>query len=113
MTDTKISLAIRFKLKKIFERDSDTFLTFPIARTLSLKSLKFMEDLSHSGLTAQEQLNFRGEFARLLNVVPEDRALWPNASRFLWTEVKNVLRDSIVAQSTLNQGENTLLEQAS
>jgi hypothetical protein len=110
--ESRISLALAAKLKMIFERE-DRFLTYPLGPGFSYKDLNFMKDPSVSDLTLQEQLNNKGNFARLLNIIPDDSARFsPDASRLLWNELKNVLNGSIFAVSALTQAENTLLDQA-
>ena len=42
----------------------------------SYKYLQFMQDPSSSGLTLQEQLNNKGDFAKLMNIVPEDSPIF-------------------------------------
>jgi hypothetical protein len=110
--ESRISLALAAKLKMIFEKE-DRFLTYPLGAGFTYKYLNFMKDPSVSGLTLQEQLNNKGDFARLLNIIPDDSARFsPDASRLLWKELKNVLNGSIFAVSALNEAENTLLEKA-
>lgn len=110
--ESTISLAISVKLKKIFE-DDDNFLTLPLGIGFSNKYLHFMDDTANSGLTLQEQLNYNGDFARLMNIIPEDTTMFSaDASNFLWDEVKYVLHDAIFASSTLSEQEDKLLAQA-
>lgn len=72
-----------------------------------------MKDPSVSGLTLQEQLNDKGDFARLLNIIPEDSAAFSaDASRLLWDELKAVLKNSIFAVSGLSEAENRSFDQA-
>lgn len=107
-----ISLAISAKLKKIFE-DDDNFLMFPLGISFTNKYLRFMDDTSDSGLTPKEQLNYKGDFARLMNIIPEDTLRFSaDASNFLWDEVKYVLIDAIFASNTLSEQEDKLLGQA-
>ena len=110
--ESKISLALATKLKMIFERE-DKFLTFPLGIGFPYRYLNFMKDPSVSGLTLQEQLNNKGDFARLLNIIPEDSAAFSaDASRLLWDELKVVLKNSICAVSGLSEAENISLDQA-
>src|SRR5215212_6607519 len=110
--ESKVSLALTTKLKMIFEKQ-DTYLTFPLGVGFSNRYLSFMKDPSVSGLSAQEQLENKGQFARFLNIIPEDKAIWsPDANRVLWNELKDVLRNSIFAVSALSESENKLLDQA-
>ena len=110
--ESKISLALATKLKMIFERE-DKFLTFPLGIGFPYRYLNFMKDPSVSGLTLQEQLNNKGDFARLLNIIPEDSAAFSaDASRLLWDELKVVLKNSIFAVSGLSEAENISLDQA-
>src|SRR2546429_407230 len=99
--ESKISLALAAKLRMLFERE-DKFLTFPLGTGFGYRYLNFMKDPSVSGLTLQEQLNDRGDFARQTNMIPEDHAPFlPDPSRFLWDEVQAVLTASTVAESLL------------
>lgn len=110
--ESKISLALATKLKIIFEKE-DKFLTFPLGLGFPYRYLNFMKDPSVSGLTLQEQLNNKGDFARLLNIIPEDSAAFSaDASRLLWEELKAVLKNSIFALSGLSEEENISLDQA-
>jgi hypothetical protein len=110
--ESKISLALATKLKLIFEKE-DKFLTFPLGIGFPYRYLNFMKDPSVSGLTLQEQLNNKGDFARLLNIIPDDGATFSaDASRLLWDELKNVLKNSIFAVSGLSEAENKSLDQA-
>lgn len=110
--ESRISLALAAKLKMIFENE-DRFLTYPMGTGFTYEYLNFMKDPSISGLTLQEHLNNKGDFARLLNIIPDDSARFlPDANRLLWNELKNVLNGSIFAVSALNEAENTLLDQA-
>lgn len=110
--ESKISLALATKLEMIFEKE-DKFLTFPLGIGFPYRYLNFMKDPSDSGLTLQEQLNNKGDFARLLNIIPDDSvAFSADASRFLWDELKIVLKNSIFAISGLSEAENKSLDQA-
>jgi len=110
--ESKISMALATKLKMIFEKE-DKFLTFPLGLGFPYRYLNFMKDPSVSGLTLQEQLNNKGDFARLLNIIPEDSAAFSaDASRLLWDELKAVLKNSIFAVSGLSEAENRSLDQA-
>ncbi len=110
--ESKISLALATKLKMIFEKE-DKFLTFPLGIGFPYRYLNFMKDPSVSGLTLQEQLNNKGDFARLLNIIPDDGATFSaDASRLLWDELKAVLKNSIFAVSGLSEAENRSLDQA-
>lgn len=110
--ESKISLALATKLKMIFEKE-DKFLTFPLGLGFSYRYLNFMQDPSVSGLTLQEQLNNKGDFAKLLNIIPEDSAVFSaDASRLLWDELKAVLKNSMFAVSGLSEAENRSLDQA-
>lgn len=110
--ESKISLALATKLKMIFGKE-DKFLTFPLGLGFPYRYLNFMKDPSVSGLTLQEQLNNKGDFARLLNIIPEDStAFSADASRLLWDELKTVLTNSVFAISGLSEAENRSLDQA-
>ena len=67
--ESTLSLALATKLKMLFEK-GDRFLTFPLGLGFTYKYLNFMKDPSASGLTLQEQLNNKADFARLLNIIP-------------------------------------------
>jgi hypothetical protein len=110
--ESTLSLALATKLKMLFEKE-DRFLTFPLGLGFTYKYLNFMKDPSVSGLTLQEHLNNRADFARLLNIIPEDTAIFsPDANRLLWKDLMEVLNASIFAVSVLTEAENTLLDRA-
>lgn len=110
--ESKISLALATKLRMIFEKE-DKFLTFPLGIGFPYRYLNFMKDPSVSGLTLQEQLNNKGDFARLLNIIPEDSAAFSaDASSLLWDELKAVLKKSLFAVSGLSEAENKSLDKA-
>jgi len=110
--ESRISLALASKMRLLFQKD-DKFLTFPLGMGFTYRYLNFMKDPSVSGLTPPEHLNNRADFARVVNVIPEDRALFPQeASRFLWDEVQAVLTEATVAESLLTDVQRTLLAQA-
>ncbi len=108
--EEKISLAFAVKLKMIFEKE-DKFLTYPLGIGFTYKFLDFMKE--QSGLLPQEQLNYRGDFARQLNIIPDDHARFiPDSSRLLWNELKHVLTDAVFAESALTDKETEQLEEA-
>jgi hypothetical protein len=110
--ESRLSLAFAAKLKMMFEKE-DKFLTFPVGVGFTQRYLQFMKDPSVSGLTLQEHLNNRGDFARLLNIIPDDSPVFSqDASRLLWYALKNTLTASIFAESALTEPENNLLNQA-
>jgi hypothetical protein len=110
--ESRISLALATKLRKIFETE-DKYLTFPLGTSFTYQYLNFMKDPSISGLTLQEHLNNKGDFARLLNIVPSDATSFsPDASKLLWDELINILRMSTFAKSNLTVEENNLLNKA-
>ena len=107
-----VSLALAVKLKKIMEQE-DRFLSFPRGLGFSYDYLEFMHDPARTSLSAQEQLNFRADFARLMNLVPEDSPNFiPDGSRFLWEDLRQVLVDSVFARSTLTEEEERRLAAA-
>ncbi|WP_292352862.1 hypothetical protein [Methanomethylovorans sp. PtaU1.Bin093] len=55
----------------------------------------------------------KGDFARLLNIIPNDSVMFSaDASRLLWDELIDVLKNSIFAVSGLSEAENLSLDQA-
>jgi hypothetical protein len=110
--ESRLSLALATKLRMMFEKD-DRYLTFPLGTGFTYRYLNFMKEPSISGLTLQEQINNKGDFARLLNIIPEDSASFSqDASRFLWDELIHALTNSEFAESGLTEAENNLLNQA-
>lgn len=106
------SLALAVKLKKIFEKD-DRYLTFPTGIGFAYDYLEFIKDPSRTSLSLQEQLNFKADFSRLMNTIPQDNPnFMPNSSEFLWDELKSVLDDCIFAPSTLTSDEERQLAEA-
>jgi hypothetical protein len=72
-----------------------------------------MKDPSRTSLSAQEQLNFMADFSRQMNFIPVDKSdFLPDASRFLWDEVRRILIDSIFAESSLTPDEERQLAEA-
>lgn len=107
-----VSLALAVKLKKIMEQE-DRFLSFPRGLGFSYAYLEFMQDPARTSLSPQEQLNFRADFARLMNLIPEDSPNFiPDGSRFLWEDLRQVLIDSVFARSTLTDEEEHRLAAA-
>jgi hypothetical protein len=107
-----VSLALSSKLKMIFENDSK-FLTFPIGLSFTIKSLSFMEGASSNMLTPQEELNYKGDFARRMNTIPEDSTTWcPDACNLLWTRLLRILDEVVLAASTLTDQESEDLSDA-
>jgi len=111
--DTETILkALSIKLEKIFETN-EKFLTFPKGLGFSHKELDFMKDISESNLTPKQKLDYQGQFSRLLNIIPEDRNVWsPDASRFLWDELINTLKNAVFAKSSLTPKELKQLDEA-
>jgi hypothetical protein len=100
--DSQIGLALAVKLKMMFERN-DKFLAFPLGGTgFTFDSLAFMKDVHETEISARDQLNYSALFARQMNLIPQDSARFlPDASRFLWTELRAILRSSTFARSAL------------
>ena len=110
--ESRISLAFAVKLKMMFEK-KDKFLTFPLGVGFTYKYLQFMQDPSSSGLSLQEQLNNKGDFAKLMNIIPEDSPIFsPDASALLWQRIKELLNRSIFANSALTEAEDKQLSEA-
>ena len=107
-----IALAFAVKLKMMFERE-DKFLTFPVGLGFTYRYLQFMQDPAISGLSLQEQLNNKGDFAKLMNIIPEDSPVFsPDASSLLWNRVQDLLKRSVFANSALTEGEDKKLSEA-
>lgn len=107
---TSISLALAAKLKVLFETGPDKFLSFPIGLAYPTSFFSFMQP--DGGLSAQDQHNYKVEFARLSNMLPKDAAAFPqDASRLLWDVYAQTLTDSVFADSSLNPTQNAQLDQ--
>jgi len=105
--ESRISLALATKLRMMFEQE-DRYLTFPLGTGFSYRYLDFMKDPAVSKLTLQEQSNNKGDFARLLNLIPADSSAYsPDAGQFLWDAVENAIKESSFAQSGLSEAENS------
>lgn len=105
-------LALAVKIKKIFEKE-DKYVAFPQGLGFPYRSLEFMKDPSQTSLSLQEQLNYKGEFSRLFNIIPEDKAVFSlDAGWFLWDEVKRILTNCIFAKSGLTSDEEQQLSEA-
>ncbi|MCA9468630.1 MAG: hypothetical protein KC643_24755 [Nitrospira sp.] len=112
--DSKLSLALAVKLKMIYGTTDDKFLSYPGGVGFSYKYLNFMKDPSVSGLTLQEHLNHKGDFSRLMNLIPVDSPKFsPDATRFLWDELLVALKNSQFAESALTEEEEKKLAEAS
>lgn len=110
--ESRISLALANKLRMLFEQN-DKFLTYPQGIAFDNRYLSFMKDLGASGLSALEQLNNKGDFARLLNFIAEDQPNYsPDSSRFLWSVYKEVLVNADHADSALTATEEAQLAAA-
>ncbi|WP_433928241.1 hypothetical protein AB3662_33635 [Sorangium cellulosum] len=110
--DSRISLALANKLRMLFERE-DKFLTYPLGVGFDYRYLSFMKDPTVSGLSLQEQLNNKGDFARLMNIIPDDRASCsPDSTRLLWNAMKSVLVGANYASIGLTDAENQQLKDA-
>lgn len=110
--DSRISLALANKLRWLFERE-DRFLTYPLGIGFDYRYLSFMEDLTVSGLSPQERLNNKADFARLMNCIPRDNPTYsPDADRMLWTVMKDVLVGADYAASGLTAAEEEQLRAA-
>jgi hypothetical protein len=110
--DSRISLALAEKLRRIFEKD-DTFLTYPLGIGFPNRALSFMKELQASGLDAAQQLRDKCDFARLHNIVPHDSALFSgDASQPLWDRSMKILNDAVFAQSGLSEAEEKRLAEA-
>jgi hypothetical protein len=110
--ESRVTLALATKLRRIFEDDS-TYLSFPLGVGFTNQYLGFMKEPESSGLSLQAQLNVKADFARLLNIVPEDSvAFAQDASRLLWDRLIDVLEASRFAKSALTAAEEQQLERA-
>jgi hypothetical protein len=106
-------LALAAKIKLLFIKDEDTFLTFPLGLGFTNRFLSFMKSPSVSGLSAVERFNNQAEFARLLNIITVDNTKWtPDPTRLLWDELKHVLKTCTYAMSALSESESKRLDNA-
>lgn len=110
--ESRISLALANKLRMIFEKE-DKFLQYPQGVGFDDRYLNFMKDPSKSGLTLQEHVNNRSDFARLTNFIPADAPVYdPDFGRPLWDAVREVLVNADYAASALSDAEEFQLKQA-
>ena len=110
--ESQVSLALAVKLAKIFESDT-SYLSFPLGTGFSYRYLGFMKPPEQSGLSLQEQLNDKADFARLLNIVPSDGpAFIGDASRLLWQRLVQVLEEARFPASGLSAQEEQTLAKA-
>jgi len=107
------SIALAMKMKMMFETN-DKYLAFPMGGlSFSYKELEFMKEPESSSLSLQEQVNYRGQFSRLCNIIPEDKATFPlSADKFLWDEMKRILIQCIFPVSRLTPSEGSQLNEA-
>jgi len=110
--ESRISLALANKLRMIFEKE-DKFLQYPQGVGFDDRYLNFMKDPSKSGLTLQEHVNNRSDFARLMNFIPDDAPVYdPDFGRPLWDAVREVLINADYAEGALSAAEERQLAQA-
>jgi hypothetical protein len=106
------SLALAVKLKRMFEEE-DRFLTFPVGLGFPEGYFDFVRPPGESELSALELSNNRADFARQMNLIPEDRPLFsPDGSTFLWSRVRELLRACEFAESALSPSEEQRLAEA-
>lgn len=111
--ESRITLAIATKLKLIFEKDEDRFLTFPDGLAYQTDFFDFIKDPFKSTLSAQQWHNNRIEFSRITGMVPEDRPVFQlDATRMLGSIYKETLNDSDFANTGLTPAEKEELEAA-
>lgn len=110
--DGRLALALAVKLRKLFETE-EKFLSFPAGIAFTDSYLEFMRDPSRTALSAQEQLNYKADFSRLANIIPNDGPIFlQEADRFLWDELEEVLTQCSFAEVTLSEQEEGLLREA-
>ncbi len=106
------SLALAVKLKRMFEED-DEFLTFPVGLGFPEGYFDFVKPAGESPLSAAEQSINRADFARQMNLIPDDRALFsPDGGTFLWSRLRDLLRNCEFATSALSAAEERRLAEA-
>ncbi|PGM06397.1 hypothetical protein [Bacillus thuringiensis] len=109
--EEKLSLALAVKLMKIYEKDENQFLSFPMGLTYSYRSLDFMKE--ESDLSALERLHYKADFARMVNLIPADGVpIFSPSGVFLWNEMKDILTKAEFATNTLSQEEEKQLKDA-
>lgn len=106
------SLALAVKLKRMFEGE-DRYLSFPIGLGFPENYFDFMKAPEESSLSAVEQANHKGDFARQMNLIPDDRPLFsPDGSALLWDRLEDILRECEFAETALSEAEEARLAEA-
>ncbi|WP_438495255.1 hypothetical protein [Paenibacillus sp. IHBB 3054] len=105
-----ISIAIAGKLMDLYS-NQDEFLSFPLGKVaFTNKSLDFMKSDSPTGVTELEKLNYKADFSRIVNIIPQDDILFDlDTSRFVWDEYIQCLNFSNFAKSSLTKEEEDKL----
>ncbi|OME95789.1 hypothetical protein BK124_18980 [Paenibacillus amylolyticus] len=108
-----ISIAIAVKLSNLYS-NQDEFLSFPLGKiAFSNKSIDFMRSDSLTGVTELEKLNYKADFSRIVNIIPQDNIYFDmDASRFVWDEYIRCLEFSNFAKSSLTKEEEDELNVA-
>ncbi len=112
--ESVIPLALAERIKQIFKSDSSEFLTFPHSLWLPCESFSFMKAPQAGGLTPQQRLNYRGEFALSTNIIPKDsiELTYDSSGNLLWDQITSILKQAIFAKCEYNEKEWKELEEA-
>lgn len=113
MVDSGIGAAIATKLLRIMPAEEDSTLSFPLSGAgFTRDELDIFVRPEDEAQKAMQKLLFKAQFARLMNVVPNDLAQWSGSDKNLWVEYKQALTDAIMATNVLTVAEKKRLDEA-
>ena len=112
--ESSIEVALAVKLRKLFPPSEGKFLSFPLGMGFKYDELDFMKDTASLSAEQLRQSNlFKAQFARTLNVVPQDQVVFAaDAGRFLWDDYRSALTRANLAESILTDNEKSQLQEA-
>lgn len=111
--DSNVSAALAAKLLRIMPEGENSFLAFPLTgAAMSRAELAIFEKPGESSEDIRLRAHHRAQFARLMNMIPEDSLSWNATDRLLWKEYRAVLQDAQMAENGLTGIEKSQLKAA-
>lgn len=111
--DSNVSAALAAKLLLIMPTTDHSFLAFPFTgAALSRSELEIFEKPNESSEDIRLRAHHKAQFARLMNIIPEDNLSWNASDHNLWKEYRSILQDAQMAESGLTALEKTQLKSA-
>jgi hypothetical protein len=106
--DATVALAVMAKATKVFGRDNDAFLSFPITPVFFEKQqLDFLD-----GTPTNRALLDLSEFSRLVNLIPRGTIWNPGEERYLWDAYREMLEGADCPASTRTPAEEARYQRA-